>query len=340
MSRRVLVIGGTGFLGHRIAEAFVLAGDHVAVLTRGRSGRGGLDSVERLTADRREPLAMHELLQNRAFDVVVDNIAYEAEDVRITLAALPKDTGHYLVTSSTAVYADRYVRRPLQERDADLEARAPFDAPDPFHSRQGHAYANNKRAAEQETSQSTIPWTVLRPPVILGEDDRTRRVWWFVQRLLDRRAILIPDWGPGRVFQVAWANDVARAFVHAAGNPHAFGQAYNVAQAELYTAESWIEAAAAILGVKASYAHIPEADLDKAGLNGYLLPVAGRPFGHLLVDTAAIRCQLNFEPAPEQVWLAQTLRGCLANPPTIDSAGYDRRDQESRVATFAHARVK
>jgi nucleoside-diphosphate-sugar epimerase len=330
VSRRVLVIGGTGFLGRRIAEEFHRHGDQVAVLTRGLTSAP--NGLELLTADRRDAASLRRVLEHNAFDIVVDNIAYDADDVRITLDALGKTTGHYLVTSSTAVYADRFVRRPLQEADADLQVRAPVDDPNPFHSRLGHAYANNKRAAEQVVSHGPVPWTILRPPVILGADDRTRRVWWFVQRLLDRGPILIPDWGPGRVFQVVWANDVARAFVKAAGNPAAFGQAYNVAQLELYTAESWIEAAAAILNVKASYTHVPEHDLDNQGLPGYVLPVAGRPFGHLLVDTQKIRCQLEFEPSPEATWLSQTLRGCEANPPASPSNGYERRDQEVRLA--------
>jgi len=301
-ARQVLVIGGTGFLGRRITEEFVRHADRVAVLSRAQQTRQGMPGTESIQADRRDPAALRSALGNREFDVVVDNIAFDAADVNGLLQVLNGRAGHYLLTSSVAVYTDRYVRRPLREDAADLNLRVPVDAPDAFHPRLGHAYGNGKRQAEQAIRESAIPWTVLRPPVVVGADDRTLRVWWFVQRLLDGQPLVIPDWGPGRVFQVVWTHDVARAFHCAASNPAAFGRTYNVAQAEVFTAESWIEAA------------------------------AGRPFGHVLLDISAIRCELGFDPSPEAVWLQDTLAGCAANPPSVGSAGYERRDYEARVA--------
>jgi nucleoside-diphosphate-sugar epimerase len=331
-AREVLVIGGTGFLGRRITEEFVRHGDNVVVLSRGQNALDRLPGTESIQADRRDLAALRSALGDREFDVVVDNIAFDADDVTRLLQVLRGRAGHYLLTSSVAVYADRYVRRPIQEHQADLTWRVPVDAPDAFHPRLGHGYANGKRAAEQAINNSAIPWTVLRPPVVVGADDRTLRVWWFVQRLLDGKPLVIPDWGPGRVFQVVWTHDVARAFHCAAANPAAFGRTYNVAQAEVYTAESWIEAAAQILRVSPRYTHIAEDGLDGAGLPGYTLPIAGRPFGHVLLDASAIRCELVFDPSPEAIWLQDTLAGCAANPPSVSSAGYERRDIEARVA--------
>jgi nucleoside-diphosphate-sugar epimerase len=330
----VLVIGGTGFLGRRIAEAFVQTGDHVAVLSRG--ARPAPEGVESLLVDRNDLDALELAVGARSFEVVVDNIAYAPEDVGNLLRIQRGRVGHYLMTSSAAVYRDRYVRRPLQESEADLALRSAVDAPNPFHSRLGHAYANAKRAAEQVLCATRdVPWTVLRPPVILGADDRTMRVWWFVQRLRDGGPIVIPDWGPGRMFQVAWAEDVARLFVLCAGNALAYGHAYNVAQAEIYTADTWIAACASALGVAGACVHVPEAELAARGLEGYALPVAGRPFGHVLLDLSAARRDVGFEPRPEAEWLQATIRGCSASPPEVNSAHYDRRAQELQAASAA-----
>jgi nucleoside-diphosphate-sugar epimerase len=320
----VLVVGGTGFLGRRIAEALRRAGDRVTILARGQRSA---DGFELLAVERHDAAGLRAALADRTFDVVVDNIAFSGHDVETLLEALGGRVGHYVLTSSAAVYAERYTRRPIRETDADLGVRVPVDAPNPFHPRLGHAYGNGKREAEQALLQASVPWTAVRPPVILAADDRTRRVWWFVQRLLDGEALLIPEWGAGRIFQVAWTLDVARAIACVAANPTAFGRTYNVAQAEVYTAESWIEACAAQLGVTPRYAHVAE-DCPP----GYLLPVAGRPFGHVLLDCSAIRYELGFEPSPPSVWLADTLRGCAADPPEQPSAGYERRSDEVRVA--------
>ncbi|HEX8968043.1 MAG TPA: NAD-dependent epimerase/dehydratase family protein [Chloroflexota bacterium] len=326
-ARSVLVVGGTGFLGQRIAETLRDAGCQVTLLTRGQRPTADFELV---AVDRHDADGLRAALGRRSFDVVVDNIAFTGEEVERLLEALRGRIGHYIQTSSAAVYADRYTRRPLRETDADLTARLPADGPNPFHPRLGHAYGNGKREAEQALLQAGVDWTALRPPIILASDDRTRRVWWFVQRLLDGQPVLIPDWGPGRVFQVAWTHDVARAVACAAGNPAAFGHAYNVAQAEIYTAESWIEACAAVLNVRPRYAHVAE-DCPP----GYRLPVAGRPFGHILLDCGAIRAELGFEPSPESVWLAETIGGCAARPPREPSAGYESRAEEVRLARTA-----
>jgi nucleoside-diphosphate-sugar epimerase len=333
--RSVLVVGGTGYLGRRITDAFVRGGYRVVVLSRGQRAIDSLAEVEHLYADRHDNAALRNAVGSRTFEVVVDNVAFEAEEVASLLALLVGRVGHYLLTSSTAVYADRFTRRPIRENEADLTVRTVVDGPNPYHPRLGHAYANGKRAAEEVVRQSGVAWTILRPPVIVGADDRTHRVWWFVQRLLDRGPIVIPDWGPGRIFQVAWTDDVARAFLAAAQQPAAIGRTYNVAQAEMYTAETWISSCANALGVEPRYAHLPESSLTKSGLDGYTLPIAGRPFGHMLLDIGAIRCELGFEPSAESVWLTSTMQGCAAEPPMVASAGYDRRAEETRAATVA-----
>jgi nucleoside-diphosphate-sugar epimerase len=141
------------------------------------------------------------------------------------------------------------------------------------------------------------------------------------------------------VFQLAWTQDIARAALSVAGNSAAFGRAYNVAQAEVYTAESWIETVAAILGVTARYARFAEEDAAGLGLADYQLPVAGRPFGHCLLDLAAIRYDVGFDPSPESVWLTETVQGCAANPPSSNSPGYDQRNQEVQAAQALLART-
>jgi nucleoside-diphosphate-sugar epimerase len=326
--RRVLVIGGTGFLGRRIVDEFLAHGDDVSVVSRGMRSAQTAD-MEHIVVDRHDVAAFRSALRERSFDAVVDNIAFDADDVHATVTALGDRVGHYVLTSSAAVYANLQVRHPLHESEADLSVRLPDDAPDPFHPRLKHAYGNGKRAAEQALADSGVRWTVLRPPVIVAADDRTERIWWLVQRILDGRGpIVVPDWGPGRLFQVAWADDVARAIVFATGNPAAYDRAYNVAQAEIFTAATWVIAFAAALGRPSSYVRIPETALDAAGLPGYSMPIAGRPLGHVLLDCGALRRDIGFEPSPEATWLGQTARDCAANPPTRPSAGYERRAAE------------
>lgn len=76
----------------------------------------------------------------------------------------------------------------------------------------------------------------------------------------------------------------------------------------------------------------PEEQLAELGLPAYTLPIAGRPFGHILVDLNAAQTDFDFSPRPEDVWLRDTIAGCAADPPSEDSPGYADRAAEIRVA--------
>jgi nucleoside-diphosphate-sugar epimerase len=236
-----------------------------------------------------------------------------------------------------AVYHDASALDPLVEDDADLDfLPGPNDMHIPaFHPTLGHEYGNGKKRAEKALSlldDSVFAYTALRAPIVVGPDDRTRRVWWFVQRLLDGGPVVIPEWGRGKQFQVIDADDLARAFAACVGNSAAFNKAYNVAQPELFTAESWTEAMAAALGREARYARVPEDILASAGLDGYVIPIAGYPFGQFMMDTHALRCDLEFEFTDGPTWIGAMTRGCAADPPTGDSDGYARRNAEITLA--------
>ena len=58
---------------------------------------------------------------------------------------------------------------------------------------------------------------------------------------------------------------------------------------------------------------LPESLLGSVGLEGYAMPIAGRPFGHVLLDISAARDDLAFEPEPFETWMATTARGCAAD---------------------------
>jgi nucleoside-diphosphate-sugar epimerase len=333
---RVLVLGGTGYVGRRITERLVARGDEVVVVSRGRLQPGVLGQVEHVALDRKDRTAFEAAFQRDRFDAVIDNIAYEREDAESAQRAFRGRAGQYLCTSSVAVYDRASLMRPLLETDAVLSQMPGASDTDAaaFHPTRGQAYAVGKRQAELALVEggTDLPFTALRAPIVVGPDDRTERIWWFVQRLRDGGPLVIPDWGPGRVFQVVSADDLAQAFVAAAGNPSAYCKAYNIAQPDVFSAESWIETFAMALGVTSEGVRIPESLLGPAGLDGYQMPIAGRPFGYMLMDTSAARADLGLEATPLRDWVATTALGCAASHPAADSSGYERRNIEIEVA--------
>jgi 2'-hydroxyisoflavone reductase len=273
------------------------------------------------------------MLGNEQFDTVIDNIAYDSADIEASVRTFGGRIGQYILTSTLGVYHDITPLAPLPEPAADLTFVTPegYTKGGAGHVTLGHAYADQKRRCEwllTELDPEVFRFTIIRPPIVVGRDDRTRRIWWFVQRVLDGGPFVIPDYGPGHLFRLAYVDDLARAYVVAAGNPAAMGRIYNVNNPEIFSAETWIEALGIALGRETSSERIPVDRLASVGLEGYAMPIAARPYGNNMGDVCAIRSDLGFEFTPQEEWIKDTAQGCVDNPPAGDSDGYDRRSAE------------
>src|SRR6266700_7445087 len=107
---RILVLGGTQFVGRQVVDAALERGHDVTLFNRGQTRPELFSGVEKLRGDRDGDLAA---LEGRAFDAVVDTSGYVPRIVRMTLDALG-DIGHYTFVSSLAVYAD-FATPPTEE---------------------------------------------------------------------------------------------------------------------------------------------------------------------------------------------------------------------------------
>jgi nucleoside-diphosphate-sugar epimerase len=335
---RVLVLGGTGYVGRRITERLVERGDEVTVVSRGLLRPAILASVESIHVDRKDRRAFETAFEGRQFDAVIDNIAYDREDAQSSVRAFRGRIRQYVYTSTMAVYDAARMQRPVRESDAVLNhLLTPEEvANSAYHPNPARAltYTNGKRQVELEfrAAAADFAFTALRAPIVVGPDDRTRRIWWFVQRIQDGGPFIYPEWGNGRVFQVVYADDLAAAFVSALGNSNAYNREFNIAEPEIFSPESWIAGLASALGGASRCVRIPEPLIAEAGLPDYTMPIAGRPFGHFLMDLSAAYSALDFHPAPFDVWIGDTATGCASNPPDQDSQGYERRADEIALA--------
>jgi nucleoside-diphosphate-sugar epimerase len=340
---RVLVIGGTGYMGYRILERLLEHGHDVAVVSRGKLQPSVLRDVQLFQLDRKDTEAFEAAFRDDRFDVVIDNIAYDPEDMELSIRTFRGRIEQFILTSTLGVYHDNTPLAPLREHEANLTFVTPGGpVRDSASPRQN--YADNKRRVERllvEAGPDAFPYTIFRPTMVLGKDDRTRRVWWFVQRVLDGGPFVIPDYGHGHIFHLTYVDDLARAYGIATGHPAARNKIYNMNNPETFTDEIWIQAVADALGRETSWERVPPDRLAAIGLDGYAMPIAVRTVGNSLGDIAAIRADLGFEFTPEKEWLKDTAQGCADHPPAEDSAGYDRRSAEIAGALrFRAAREK
>src|SRR5690348_6149021 len=103
---RVLVIGGTGFNGRRIVDRLLARGHEVTVIARTNLPDRWAGRVSQVRVDRKDAQAFTAACTDLEFDAVIDNIAYQPADAEIALEAFGTRIGHYLFTSTMAVYHD------------------------------------------------------------------------------------------------------------------------------------------------------------------------------------------------------------------------------------------
>jgi nucleoside-diphosphate-sugar epimerase len=341
---RVLVIGGTGFNGRRIVARLLEHGHQVSVISRGDLPSAWRDRVGHIRVDRKDARAFASACAGLEFDALIDNIAYSPADASSALQAFGTRIGQYLFTSTMAVYHDLLQRTsPIHEDEVDLDYRPGPDegSQTALHPTRGHAYAIEKREVEQVARRASVPWTALRASMIVGPDDWVGVIWWWVQRILDGGPILVPDTGHGHAFQVTYVEDLADAFVAALGNPLAHRRAYNVVGPDLLTAERLADALAAPLGRSVSCVRVPPSVITAAGLTDYRVPLAGLPFGHVLLDTCRAQHELSFAATPLDMWARVTSIGCADSPPKVASRHYELRAREVALARdYAHQRAE
>lgn len=315
---RVLVIGGTTFFGRHCVEALLARGDQVTVFSRGSRRPPFWPRVTHIAGDRTNRDAFVSALSGRRFDVVVDNIAFVRADVEAAVAAFRGSTGHYLLTSSGSVYPDfppDAKLRLVEEDAADLSVRG--DLP----------YAEGKRECEQAAiDQHAFPVTIIRPPIVQGPDDASRRGWFWYQRIADGGPVLVPARYPSAAWRQAFSRDVARIILLAAANPTAFGRTYNIASDEILTLQDFVRLSAEIIGRPDPGVSVRRDRLRREA--EWYTPTYVHRF---VMDISRIKADLGFSPTPVRAWLTETIRWHL-DEGLADSAGYERRSEELTIA--------
>lgn len=196
---KLLVLGGTRFLGrHLVAEALA-RGHEPTLFNRGRTAPGLFVGIEELRGDRDGDLAP---LRGRYWDAVADTCGYLPRVVRHSAQALQDAVGRYLFVSSISVYADSSAAGQDENSPRAL-------LPDPGCEDIPNHYGALKAASEDEVlaifGQRAI---LLRPGLIVGPFDPTGRFTYWVQRLARGGKVLAPA-SPDYPVQFIDARDLA-----------------------------------------------------------------------------------------------------------------------------------
>jgi 2'-hydroxyisoflavone reductase len=181
---RLLVLGGTQFLGRAICEAALARGHEVTLFNRGQTRAELFPEAKRLVGDRDGGL---DALREGAWDAVVDTSGYVPRIVRQSAELLAGRAGRYLFVSSISVYAD--LSRPGVDEDAPVAELA-----EPTEDHRSEAYGALKALSEQVVQDVYGPrGTIVRPGLIVGPWDPTGRFTYWPVRIAEGGDVLAPQ---------------------------------------------------------------------------------------------------------------------------------------------------
>jgi 2'-hydroxyisoflavone reductase len=295
---RLLILGGTLFLGRHLVEQAQAHGHELTMFNRGRTDPSQVDGVEQIHGDRERDL---ELLSGRAWDVVVDTSGYLPRVVGAAAEQLADSVERYLFVSSISAYGTF----PHPGIDEDVPA-----APSPPAAEEDVAshYGGLKAACERAV-EAALPGraAVIRPGLIVGPHDPTERFTYWVGRLADGGRALAPR-APDQPVQLIDARDLAAWIVHVAES-RATG-VYNATGPDTpLRFDPLLERIRAAAGGTAELAWVEEDRLAGAGVEPWdelpvWLDLPRHPdfAGFLAVDiTRALAAGLTFRPLEETV---------------------------------------
>ena len=242
-----LVLGGTRFVGRRLALLLHGRGHNVTVLNRGRTQADLPPEVQRIRADRSKPDEVKSALRGREYDAAFDISGYRPTELLPTVEALHGRVASYVFCSSVAVYASSDLA-PIRE---DFPLNRGSEASD---------YAREKILCEdllmERSTRDGFPVAIVRPPYVYGPKDyNEQRLPGVFSHITDGRRIIVPGDGLTMIHPVH-VDDLASAFAAVPGRDEALGQTYNATATEAMTVNGYLETIASAMGVEAEIVHV------------------------------------------------------------------------------------
>lgn len=181
---KILVFGGTNFFGKKAVQQLLDNGHEIVIATRGLKDVSFDGSVEHITLDVQD--ANHsgwEQVRAQDFDAVFNNICYTKEDAELMMRQLSGKSARLYVTSSMAVYSgekDGYVEEDFDPETYEIDPDKEVN------------YGEGKRQVEVAlANQEEFEWTAFRFPIVLDDDDYTKRLHHYVELALNEDVIEI-----------------------------------------------------------------------------------------------------------------------------------------------------
>jgi nucleoside-diphosphate-sugar epimerase len=330
---KVLIIGGTRFIGPYVVKNLLGLGHEVSMFHRGQSN-GALHAplpsdVIRISGDRDCLEDYKENFQQLEPEVVLDMVLSNERQAEVLMKVFRGVARRVVAISSIDVYRAHGMMHgkeegplqsnPITENSALRSKMYPYRGV--FESETAYHY--DKILVENVVmNDPDLPATVLRLPMVYGPGDYQHRLYPYIKRMQDRRPAILfeldqADWRASR----GYVENVAHAIALAVTTERAAGQIYNVGE-EAISERQWVSTIGGLMGWNGNLvtAHTS------------LLPSGIHFKQHWVVDTSRIRAMLGFKEIVQfDDGLRRTIQWELQNPPHDAATGFDYAKEDDII---------
>jgi nucleoside-diphosphate-sugar epimerase len=338
---RILLLGGTGFLGAAVTRRLHEAGHTLAVFHRGETEPDLPGAVQHVHGDRDEMKYHRDALRTFDPEVVIDTAPTKEADAERTLGMFRGRAQRVVALSSGDVYRNYSGLQGKLAIDPDpvpLGENAPLRSTyypyrDQAEDEDDPLYRYDKLLVERAyRSAPDLPATILRLPMLYGPGDPQRRLWPYVKRMLDGRpAILLrrdhASWRTSRGF----VENVAQAVVTAVLDERTTGHIYNLGEELSYSEASWVERVGTAMGWDGEVV-----TMTRDVLPAHLAPDFDTSYD-LVLDTTRFRDATGYaEPVDLDAALRRATTWAQNHPPADDAtdATFDYDAEDAALAAY------
>ena len=320
---KLLLLGGTKFLGRHFVEAALAREHEVTLFHRGETGAGLFPELDHILGDRDGGL---EPLEGREWDAVIDTSGYLPRVVRDSARLLANATAHYTFVSSISVYADHSQPGTTEEAEVALLEDVLVEE---VMENYGGLKALCEKVVERELPGRTL---VVRPGLIVGPNDPSDRFSYWVDRLARGGEVLAPD-DPEHAVQFIDVRDLAEWMLRQV-EAQTVGVIHATGPEQPCTLEQVLEACREVAASEATLNWVKAELLTEQGVGEWIdmpLWIHDPGFaGHSRIDISrALEASLSFRPLDETV--RATLEWLRTRPADHEWKAGLRPDREAEV---------
>ncbi len=227
---KICILGGNGNIGSAIARLALKQGHDVTLITRTAGNRHLTAGARHIICDRDNKQALQQQLGGLEFDVLVDQVCFDIEQVEMLFEIMGDNLGHYIFTSSSQVYERPFQYLPITEEHPAERAK---ELGTGFRKRRVEKYLLQLKEHNKGPN-----FTIIRPSLTFDKEilliGFLAKDYTLIHRLENQLPLMCPNAGES-IWTITHSDDIATGYVGCFGNVATYGETYHLTSDNYYT---------------------------------------------------------------------------------------------------------